>query len=163
MNMLASVTDSTGAKIDTGHVRIHFRNAKSLICNDNTTLGEGMVCNWSKVLDAAAEVADGLFTVDRIGVLANGKKSGGVDMSMTIFVTGLGNHTGHPACSFQQQTFDGKMLHELGHTYVGDTHVLLPANKMGSCVNNCCTEGIYPFLPQHQHLIVKNINAKILQ
>ena len=159
---LARIADSSGNKIDTSRIRVHLRNSKqSLGCNDNVGLGEGMICNAGKVVSIAAEVSNNLFTVDRIIVFANGKRSGGADASLTIISVGMGNHTGNPACSYQQQTFDGKMWHELGHTYTGFDHILLPPNKMGSCTNNCCDEGIRAFLPQHQHLIVTRINSII--
>lgn len=163
LNTLATITDTAGNHIDTSLVRVHFRNVKqNLGCDDNVSLNEGMMCNISKVISTANDVANNLFTVDRIGVFANGKRSGGSDVS-TIFVTGLFDHADSFGCPFYQWAFDGMMQHELGHTYIGYDHILIPANKMGSCTNKCCQEGEYPFLPQHQHLIVISINTRLNQ
>lgn len=146
--------------IDTSKAKFHYRNVKqNLGCDDNTGINEGVSCSTTKIISAATDISSGLFTIDAVGVLMNGKGHGGSDGDK-IFVCGLGNHTGSTFCSFVQ-AFKGKLTHEFLHCYVGPDHINSPQNRMSGCVNGCCYVWDAPVLPQHQVLFANKFNSII--
>lgn len=161
-NALLSMFTSfdTTCYIDTSKIRFHFRNVKqNLSCDDNTGFNEGVSCSTSKILSAAGDVANGLFTIDHIAVFMNGKGHGGSDGAL-ISVTGFGSHTTVTSiCPSFYQGAIGKFQHEFLHTYCGMAHVLLPDNKLGSCVNGCCFILAAPVLLQHQVIFAGRFNS----
>lgn len=147
--------------IDTNLVRVHFKATnQNLKCNDNNlTINEGVSCKWSLVYSIANNVADGAFTVDRIGVFGNEKGSGGSDGDKA-FYTGMGNHF-NPWCNFISAAFSGIMWHELLHTYYIN-HVDFPCNKGSGAftTNGGCAMVNCPIIPFYQQLIKQDFDLK---
>lgn len=131
---------------------------QNLGCDDNVAFNEGYVCNPSKVMSAAASTVGPGKTVDKIIVLANGKGHGGSDSAL-IAVVGLGAHQASQFCTFNQAAFSGKMMHELGHCFLGPNHV--EGTKMGSCTNGCCAIWNIPYSTTQQETITNTITAAI--
>lgn len=148
-------------KIDTNLIRVTYVNTKkNLSCNDNVSLNEGVLCNEEMVMKVALDAVNGQFTIDRIGVFMNEKGSGGSNGSNMFFV-GLGNHV-NQWCGFNHAAFDGKMWHELSHTYYY-YHVDSICNKGAGTftTNGCCGLWNCPVIPFYQDLIKKDFNQRI--
>lgn len=141
------------------NIRIYAAISKQNLGCDSSHSGfnEGFVCNPAKVMNAAASLVGSNF-VDKIIVLANGEGHGGADGDL-IAAVGLGNQASSQFCTFVQAAFYGKMMHELGHNFLGPSHV--EGTKMGSCTNGCCAIWNIPFSTTQQETITNSILADI--
>lgn len=142
-------------------IRVTVRNVKqNLQCRDNL-IGNNNVqtigCDELKIIDFVNHVAEGIFYVDAVAVLVNGKGHGSHSGSK-IFIIGTGSHASVPTCPFYEG-LRKKFGHEFGHLF-GLSHENTTLHFMNDGVNGGCAAGDTYTLWQQQ-IIINYIDSVI--
>lgn len=126
-------------------------------CHDDVTGSnnvETIGCDQTKVINAARGVTSN--QIDIIVVLASAYGHGSFDGTI-ICAIGLGSHAPGPTCTFEQASYHGKLMKEIGRRFnlaQQDT----VGSKMNSGTSGGCDIWYFPFTQSEQAIIASQLD-----